>query len=298
MSQDSMEQGETITLPDGRNLGYLIVGEGKPVFYFHGIPTSRLDVLFLLKKISSTHLQMIGVDRPGFGLSTFAPNRKVSDFAADVSFLANHLGVDRFALLGVSGGGHYVITCAALLKERVTRAVVISGASLPIDTKGMFRMNKWGFRLGTIPIIGEWLVKQQMKAILTMAKDPDAFIKSKSGKRMLKNFPEDQAKLFLNPEFRDAICRTMAEFYRQGSDSIKAHVQEAKFMKKGWEVDLSQIPSGLVYIWHGIADTNVPVSNAYKNAKAIPGAHLEIFEGGGHMIIFDNIEKLAEILGS
>lgn len=41
MSQDSMEQGETITLPDGRNLGYLIVGEGKPVFYFHGFPGSR-----------------------------------------------------------------------------------------------------------------------------------------------------------------------------------------------------------------------------------------------------------------
>jgi len=298
MNQDSMEQGETITLPDGRNLGYLIVGEGKPVFYFHGFPTSRLDLLLLKGTSSQKVLQMIGVDRPGFGLSTFAPNRKVSDFAADISFLADHLGIDKFALLGISGGGHYVITCAALLADRVTRAVVISGASLPIDSKGMFRMNKWGFRLGAMPILGKWLQKQQMKTILTMAKDPDAFIKSKSGKRMLKNFPEDQAKLFLNPEFRDPLCRTMAEFYRQGSDSIKAMIQEVKFMKKGWEVDLSQIPSGLVYIWHGTADTNIPVSNAYKNAKAIPGAHLEIFEGGGHMIFLDNIEKLGEILSS
>jgi len=298
MNQGSMEQGETITLSDGRKLGYLIVGEGKPVFYFHGFPSSRLDLLLTQKATVSKGLQMIGVDRPGFGLSTFAPNRKVSDFAADISFLANHLGVDRFALLGVSGGGHYVITCAALLKERVTRAVVISGASLPIDTKGMFRMNKLGFRLGAIPILGKWLAKQQMKTILTMAKDPDAFIKSKSGRRMLKNMPEELVKLFLDPEFRGPLCRTSAEFYRQGSDSIKAMIQEGKFMKKGWEVDLSQIPSGLVYIWHGTADTNVPVSNAYKNAKAIPGAHIEIFEGGGHTIIFDNIEKLGEILSS
>jgi len=297
MSKSSKEEGETVSLPDGRNLGYLIVGEWKPVFYFHGLPGSRLD-LYLQKGIGFKHLQMIGVDRPGFGLSTFAPDRKVSDFAADISFLANHLGIDRFALLGVSGGGHYVITCAALLAKRVTRAVAISGASLPIDTAGMFRLNKLGFTLGTMPILGEWLQKQQRDMILKMAKDPDAFMKSESGRKMLKNLPEDQAKLVLNSELRDAFCRTGAETYRQGSDSIKAMVQEVKLMKKGWEVNLSQIPSGLVYIWHGTADTNVPVSNAFKNAKAIPGAPLEIFEGGGHTIIFENLEKLLEILSS
>ena len=104
MSELSKEEGETVSLPDGRNLVYLIVGEGKPALYFHGLPGSRLDVL-LQKGFSSKHLQMIGVDRPGFGLSTFAPNRRVSDFAADIGFLANHLGIDKFALLGVSGGG-------------------------------------------------------------------------------------------------------------------------------------------------------------------------------------------------
>lgn len=155
MSKLSREEGETVSLPDGRSLGYLIVGEGKPVFYFHGLPGSRLDV-FLQKGFSSKHLQMIGVDRPGFGLSTFAPNRRVSDFAADISFLANHLRIDKFALLGISGGAHYVITCAALLTERVTRAVVISGASLPIDTSEMSRMNRLFFTLGTMPIVGTY----------------------------------------------------------------------------------------------------------------------------------------------
>jgi len=75
-------------------------------------------------------------------------------------------------------------------------------------------------------------------------------------------------------------------------------IQEVKLMKKGWEVDLSQIPSGLVYVWHGTADKTAPVSNAYKNAKAIPGAHLEIFEGEGHTLFFDNLEKLGEIFSS
>lgn len=296
MSQDSMDQGETITLPDGRKLGYLTVGEGKPVFYFHGFPGSRLDLL-LQKGISPKGLQIIGVDRPGFGLSTFLPDRRVSDFATDISFLANHLGIYRFALVGVSGGGHYAITCAALLKERVTRAFVISGASCPIETAGMHRMNKWGFRLVPIPIIGEWLEKQSRDIFLKLAKDPDAFMASKQGRKMIEDLPVEK-KIFNNLELRDVFCRTLVENYRQGSDSIKTMVQEIKLMKKKWEVDLSQIPPGLVYIWHGTTDTNIPVSNAYKNAKAIPGAHLEIFEGGGHWIFLDIREKLFEILSS
>ncbi len=69
-------------------------------------------------------------------------------------------------------------------------------------------------------------------------------------------------------------------------------------MKNGWDVDLSKIPSGLVHIWHGTADKNVPIRNAYENAEAIPGAHLEIFEDEGHTLIFNNLRKLGEILSS
>lgn len=293
-----LERDDAISLPDGRKLGYLIVGEGRPVFYFHGDPMSRLDVLLEKEMISKYHLQVIGVDRPGFGTSTYSPNRRASDFADDVRFLANHLGIDKFALLGVSGGGHYVITCAALFKERVTRAVVVSGASLPVDTKGMFRMNRIGFTVGTWPIVGTWFVGQQRNAILKMAKDPDAFMKSKSGERFLKNLPKEQEKFFQDPELRDLLCRTMAEAFRQGPDGVKALIHEVKLMKKGWEVDLTQIPYGIVYLWHGKTDTNVPVSNAYRNAKDIPGAHMEIFEGEGHTIVFNNAERLGEILSS
>ena len=115
---------------------------------------------------------------------------------------------------------------------------------------------------------------------------------------MLENVGKDEAKLFLDPKLRDAFFRTSMETYRQGSDSIRAMIQETKLMKKGWEVDLSRIPSGLVHIWHGTEDKSAPVSNAYKNAKAIPGAHLEIFEGVGHALFFGNLEKLGEILSS
>jgi pimeloyl-ACP methyl ester carboxylesterase len=40
----------------------------------------------------------------------------------------------------------------------------------------------------------------------------------------------------------------------------------------------------------------MPISNAYNNAKRIPGAHLEIVENAGHMLMYKNPEKLGEIL--
>ena len=64
-----------------------------------------------------------------------------------------------------------------------------------------------------------------------MAKDPDAFVKSRSGERFLKNLPKEQTKFFQNPELRDLFCGTMAEAFRQGPYSIEAVVHDVKFIK-------------------------------------------------------------------
>jgi len=65
---------------------------------------------------------------------------------------------------------------------------------------------------------------------------------------------------------------------------------------KPWDTPVAQIPVGMFHIWHGTDDKNVPVMNAKRIANAIPGAHLEIFEGKGHFVWLDNLEKLGEEL--
>src|SRR5512140_1859845 len=103
-----MEQ--IISLPDGRKMTYAEYGDpdGKPIFYFHGNPGSRLDPKMvepeLLRKF---HARFIAPDRPGMGGSDFLPGRKMSDWPADVTALADGLHLDRFAILGISGGGPY-----------------------------------------------------------------------------------------------------------------------------------------------------------------------------------------------
>jgi len=297
MSEELSEEGLTISLPDGRQLGYLIVGEGNPVLHFHGGLSSRLEVMVFEEIARSMNLQIVGTDRPGFGLSTYAPNRRIRDFSTDVSILTDHLGIEKVMVTGYSTGGPYAITFTALHPERVLRSIVISGLSLPVDTSELSRIDKILYT--TTPIIGTWIQKRQRNTILEVVKDSDAFLKSKAGRKMLKDLPEDYASFLSSPsKSRDILLRSMKEVYRQGSDSIKALIQERKLMKNGWDVVLSKIPTGLVHIWHGTADKIVPIRNAYKNAEAIPGAHLEIFENEGHTLIFNNLRKLGEILSS
>lgn len=75
-----------IKLHDGRMLGYAEYGDpgGTPVFYFHGFPTSRLD------------------------------------WPDDVADLADELELDRFVVLGGSGGGPFAAACAFRIPARLT----------------------------------------------------------------------------------------------------------------------------------------------------------------------------------
>ena len=94
------------------------------------------------------------------------------------------------------------------------------------------------------------------------------------------------------------MYQSMAEAFRQGSQGIKAVLQEHQLFMKPWDVPFSRIPAGKLFIWHGADDKTCRVDNAYMISRSVLGAYLEIFEEKGHCIMFDNLEKLGEILRS
>src|SRR5438309_1811387 len=113
---------QTIKLRDGRTLAYAEYGDpaGTPVIFFHGTPGSRLMAAPAWKD-ESLGLRIIAPDRPGFGLSTYRPNRTILNWASDVAELADALKLDKFIVAGVSGGGPHSLACAHELPDRVLR---------------------------------------------------------------------------------------------------------------------------------------------------------------------------------
>lgn len=74
-------------------------------------------------------MRVVSPDRPGYGRSSPQPGRGFDDWPGDVAALAYHLGIERFAVMGASSGGPYVVACAALLPDRIADAAVVAGVT-------------------------------------------------------------------------------------------------------------------------------------------------------------------------
>jgi len=177
-----VETQQQFSLPDGRQLGFLVFGEGTPVLYFHGTASSRLETLLLKEFAYANDFQVIGVDRPGCGLSTFAPRNRLRDFTRDINCLMAHLGLEKFALLAWSGGGPFGLTYVLLFPERVTTAVIVGSPALPFDVATAHNNSLARFAM-RIPALGMWGLKRYRTEILNANKDINAFLESKKGKK-------------------------------------------------------------------------------------------------------------------
>jgi pimeloyl-ACP methyl ester carboxylesterase len=284
-------------LPDGRQLAYHTVGEGKTVFYFHGTASSRLEALLLKELAYTARLKIIGVDRPGYGLSTYAPRKSLGDFACDVELLAEHLKLENAAVLGWSGGGVFALAYVALFPERVTKTVVVGAPALPFDVSTAHN-NPLARYAMKVPYVGMLALKRMKSQVLKANENIDAFLGSKEWKSMLNGLSEEDVKFFSDKAWLALMYRSMAEAFRQGDQGVKAVLEEHRLFTKTWNLPLSRIPPGKVFVWQGADDKTCRVDNAYRIARDVPGAHLEIFEGKGHCVMFDYLDKLGETLRS
>jgi pimeloyl-ACP methyl ester carboxylesterase len=101
--------------------------DGWPLFFFHGWPGSRMQRPPDDRELRRAGARLVTMDRPGLGHSTPVRHRRVADWGAAVEAVADHLGIARFAVLGVSGGGPYALAVAAGLAHRVRRVLVCGG---------------------------------------------------------------------------------------------------------------------------------------------------------------------------
>ncbi len=288
---------QVITLPDGRQLGCCSVGEGKPVVYFHGTASSRLEVLLLEDLACTAGLQITAIDRPGYGLSTFNQRRRLQDFNIDVNSLVDHIGIKRFGVLGWSGGGVFALAYLACFPERVTKAVVAGVPALPFDVSTAHNMPLARFVM-QIPFAGFLAMKRMSSQVLRANGDIPAFLRSRQGKQMLHACSRSDLKFFSDPAWMALMYQSMAEAFRQGDVGVKTVLMEHQVFMKPWDVSLSKIPAGKLVVWHGSEDKTCRVVNAHLNAKSVPGSQLDIFEGQGHCVMFENFGKLGKLLDS
>lgn len=281
---------QAVTLPDGRQLGYLVVGKGTPVIYFHGTASSRIEVL-LLKRLTTKNLQLIAIDRPGYGLSTYNPRKNIQDFNCDLNFLADHLDIPQFSVLGWSGGGVFALAYLTCFSQRVNRGVVVGAPDLPFDPSTAHNMPLAKYMM-KLPLLATLAIKNMQHQVLK-ANDPVAFLHSSSGRQVLRGCSSSDLRFFSDPKWLSLMYQSMTEAFRQ-KDGVKVVFEEHKLFLKPWNLPSKHIGDKL-RVWYGDEDKTCPVVNAYSIANKFGGI-VEVFPKQGHYIMFDNLERLAELL--
>lgn len=267
---------QTITLRDGRTLSWCEYGpaDGTPVLLFHGTPGSRLEHDPFERP---TRVRTIVPDRPGFGGSSPLPGRRLVDWPTDVAQLADVLGLDRFHVGGISGGGPYALVCAAMMPERVLGVGSICGVgplSMPELRDGMNEQNRMSDEMArNAP---EMLFEFCEGVAAGVAADVEAAFAG-GGDAMV---PVDRATFEL-PEVRAMLMASYREAFRQNGRCL---AEDLIIHSSPWGFDPSEIAAPVLLV-HGALDQNVPLSNAEYLARVIPGAHLEVLPDQGHLSV-------------
>jgi pimeloyl-ACP methyl ester carboxylesterase len=280
---------DTVTAPDGRVLAYRVEGApGDPIVVaHHGTPGSRLPLH------PDPHvgdgLQVVTYDRPGYGGSDPRPGRTVADAAADVEAIADALGLERFCVMGTSGGGPHALACAALLPARVARTAILVGVA-PMDdpeldfTAGMAEINTHDFELASADpeAFREFLVPD----IATIKADPIGFLD-----QLLTQMPAEDAATLESPAMREQLRLHWAEAFAQDEEGV---YEDTLAFVGPWGFRLEDIACE-TRLWQGALDTLVPRAHGARMAARIPNAEFELVPGIGHMI-FDQVRPALDWL--
>jgi pimeloyl-ACP methyl ester carboxylesterase len=263
--------------------------EGKPVFLLHGTPGGRYGprprgiVLYRLG------IRLISYDRPGYPDSDRVPGRTVASAADDVRIIADYFGIDRFSVVGRSGGAPHALACAALLPERVITAAAL-GSLAPRSADGL-----------------DWeagMAESNIEAYKYAEEDsPDN----------LRAFLEIQAKgistgsegllSVLRPEMKDhdkqviddiGLRQIIANVHVKAlaDNQIDGWVDDVIALSRPWGFDPAKITVP-VKLWGGRDDVFSPVSHTYWLAGRINGADVKIEDREAH---FGTVTLLPKIL--
>jgi pimeloyl-ACP methyl ester carboxylesterase len=269
----------TVSGPGGRLLEVEVAGpeDGAALIFHHGTPSVRDLFEPLVREGAARGIRHIGYSRPGYASSTRAPGRSVADCAHDVEAIADELGVERFFVAGLSGGGPHALACAALLGERVIAAATIGGVA-PWHAEGLDFLHGMG-EDNHIELGAAASSEAELEQYLNSQLPAFAHV---SGAEIAQAYGQLVSRVD-----REAMTGEFTEFLARGarramSAGIWGWFDDDLAFVTPWGFDLAAIKVPLT-VWQGEQDRFVPPSHARWLSEHVPGAELELRPEHGHL---------------
>lgn len=271
---------KVIELADGRDIAYGETGEpdGIPIVMIHGIPGGTRFPGFDPDAVAAAGARVFTPARPGFAASTRQPGRTLLDYGRDIGEFADQLGLDRFAIVGVSAGGPSTMATGSVLGDRLG-CVGVACAIGPVFDNPQFDpllSDELQFALplaradrdAVLP-----LIRDLMAPLCTAAADAEAYFDGP----YIDGVPEVDKAGYLG--VRDAFVQCIRDTYGNGPDPL---VDEINATFGPWEFDLATITAP-VRGWHGDADPG-PSDPMQHAVSQVPDGRFTIYPGEGHVM--------------
>ena len=232
--------------------------------YFHGWPACRLEAGL----IPDLPVRLLAFDRPGYGTSTAQPGRTLLDWPRDVDEVTRRLGIDRFHVVGLSGGAPYAASVAYALPERVLGVALVSPVPppelVPLRGHGVGHL----FRLGRHPRLAHRLFTVARPLLRRRMITPRTVVGG--------NLPESDRSA-LDPATLAGLARVWREGFRRG---VQGALSDALIYADDWGFALEEITAP-VTLWFGTDDSLIP-QDALAPYRRIPGLRWRMLPGEGH----------------
>jgi pimeloyl-ACP methyl ester carboxylesterase len=248
---------------------------GTPVFFFHGWPASRLQGAGLGPAARRLGVRLLSPDRPGIGLSTHQPGRRLLDWPAQVREAAVWLGMERFRVICVSGGAPYALAAGHALPDLIEAVAVISGApplAQGVDPKALLAAYRW--------LLAVYRVQPgAIRGLFRLAR-PVAITRPPRWMwpLILRFVPEADRAALADGEVFEGSFGCYQEAWRGGSQGV---VADAEIYAQDWgfEPEDVRVP---VRLWHGLNDESFSWRLAEALANRLPDCTARFMENEVH----------------
>jgi pimeloyl-ACP methyl ester carboxylesterase len=280
-----------VAVGDDRQLGFAEFGDpqGRAVFWLHGTPGARRQIPTEARDYAERrHIRLIGVDRPGIGSSTPFQYRNVLEFADDLRTIADVLGIDEMAVVGLSGGGPYALACAAAMPERVVVTAVLGGVA-PTTGPDAIGGGVMAFGAALAPVVE--LVGVPLSFVATGLIRLIRPVGSRAVDMYGRVSPEADRALLARPEFKAMFLDDLLNGSRK---QMAAPFADVVVFARDWGFRLEEV-KGPVRWWHGDRDHIVPFEHGQHVVSRLPDAELYHLPGESHLA---GLGRAEEILGN
>jgi pimeloyl-ACP methyl ester carboxylesterase len=265
--------GRTLTVREGGD------PDGVPVLVHNGTPGSSLLYEPHLRDAEEKGIRLFSYDRPGYGGSTRNRGRRVADCAEDVASVCDALGVERFCVWGISGGGPHALATAALLPDRVAAAAALAPVA-PFGAEGL------DFYEG----MGEQNI-EEFRAIFE-GEEAHLAVLERDREELLAATPDhlvEVLKTLLGPADREVLTGRIAVFLLESTRagvqrSLDGWFDDDVAFSQPWGFDLASIRVPVLH-WQGEQDRFVPFGHGVWLSEHIPGVESHLSPEDGHITL-------------